>query len=401
MPPTRKSRRIAASTSTGRPRGRPQAEGTSRTDTNENAMPLPGSSAPVAPPRQLSAGATSTTSAPSWSGPSTTDLAAEMIRQMQAQGLMMTPSAPTQHGITLPPDATPSTVPSAQPALANVIATMTGEQEHNAAFSSIAMPVDLHIDSKLRAKIQGNGYVDFGGLSHRNQTTEQYQLQVTGDSVALVPRSRPTKITSIEQWTESFHVYVAVYCQAHPLQTAALMKYAATVQGIAKRSGMNAAMFYDDNFRTWQQHQPVVQWGVVNSELFLQSSSVMGGSGPRSNALFPGPASSTTGRCWAFNRTGFCTRGKQCRYSHRCTWCGGPHHHRACQSKGQQFAKYPPATPLTSDMPGLPPIPTKSEVPTPVRVGQLSRYLAGYNAKKARFLLLGFTHGFQLQYHGK
>ena len=160
------------------------------------------------------------------------------------------------------------------------------------------MPVDLHIDSKLRAKIQGNSYLDFGGLlSHRNQTTEQYQLKVPGDSVALVQHSRPTKNTSIEQWTEPFHVYVAVYCQAHPLQTAALMKYAATIQGgIAKRSGMNAALFYDDNFRTWQQHQPVVQWGVVNSELFLQSGSVMEGSGPRSKTPFPDPTSSTTGR---------------------------------------------------------------------------------------------------------
>ncbi len=167
-------------------------------------------------------------------------------------------------------------------------------------------------------------------------------MQVTGDSVALVPRSRPTKISNIEQWTEAFHVYVAVYCQANPLQTAALMKYAAIIQSIAKRSGMTAALFYDDNFRTWQQHQPVVQWGVINSELYLQSSSVMGGSGPRFKAPFPGPAGNTTGRCWAFTRTGFCTRGKQCRYSHRCTWCGGPHHHRACQSKGQQFAPRSP-----------------------------------------------------------
>ena len=122
----------------------------------------------------------------------------------------MTPSAPTQHGITLPPDATPSIVPSAQPALANVIATMTGEQEHNSAFSSIAMPVDLHIDSKLRAKIQGNGYVDFGGLSHRNQTTEQYQLQVTGDSVALVPRSRPTKSPVLNSGQSHF-MYMSLF----------------------------------------------------------------------------------------------------------------------------------------------------------------------------------------------
>ena len=105
---------------------------------------------------------------------------------------------------------------------------------------------------------------------------------------------------------------------------------------------MTAALFYDEHLRTWQQHQPVVQWGVINSELYLQSSSVMGGSGPRFKAPFPGPAGNTTGRCWTFTRKDFCTRGKQCRYSHRCTWFGGPHHHRACQSKGQQFAPRSP-----------------------------------------------------------
>ena len=58
------------------------------------------------------------------------------------------------------------------------------------------------------------------------------------------------------------------------------MKYAAIVQSITKRSGMTAALIYDEHFRTWQQHQPVVQWGVINSELYLQSSSVMGGGVP-------------------------------------------------------------------------------------------------------------------------
>ena len=54
-----------------------------------------------------------------------------------------------------------------------------------------------------------------------------------------------------------------------------------------------------------------------------------------------------------------------------------------------------------SDLPGLQPIPPKSELPTPVRILQLSRYLAGYNATKSRFLLSGFMQGFRLQYHGQ
>ena len=71
-------------------------------------------------------------------------------------------------------------------------------------------------------------------------------MQVTGDSVASVPRSRRTTIIRFEQWTEAFHVYVAVYGQAHPLQTAALMKH-----GIAKRSGMTADLFCDESVGTW------------------------------------------------------------------------------------------------------------------------------------------------------
>ena len=110
--------------------------------------------------------ATTTTvqSAQPWSGPSTTDLAAEMLRQMQAQGLVMSPPATaSQHAVSPPSATSPSPVPSAQPALANVIAGMTGEREASASFTSLSMPVDLHIDVKLRANIQANGYVDLGG----------------------------------------------------------------------------------------------------------------------------------------------------------------------------------------------------------------------------------------------
>ena len=37
-------------------------------------------------------------------------------------------------------------------------------------------------------------------------------------------------------------------------------------------------------------------------------------------------------------------------------------------------------------------------LPTPVRIHQLSDYSTGYNAKKVRFLIAGFTQGFRLQY---
>ena len=89
----------------------------------------------------------------------------------------------SQHGVT-----PPSTFPSAQPALANVIANMTGEQETSTAFSSTAMPVDLHTDTN----IQGNSYVHFGVLlSHKDPTEQSVPIAGTwrqsGISVTLRP----------------------------------------------------------------------------------------------------------------------------------------------------------------------------------------------------------------------
>ncbi len=102
---------------------------------------------------------------------------------------MSPPATASQHAVSPPSATSPSPVPSAQPALANVIAGMTGEREASASFTSLSMPVDLHIDVKLRANIQANGYVDLGGLlSRRSEATEQYQLQVTGDSVLAPPK---------------------------------------------------------------------------------------------------------------------------------------------------------------------------------------------------------------------
>ena len=41
------------------------------------------------------------------------------------------------------------------------------------------------------------------------------------------------------------------------------------------------------------------------------------------------------------------------------------------------------------------------QIPTHIRVGQLSSYLTGYNNRKVIFLISGFTHGFKLQYRGE
>ena len=132
------------------------------------------------------------------------------------------------------------------------------------------MPIDLHIDDKIKSRVHNNSFINFGALLFDSRRND-----VTDDQATLASKQKPVpKIHTMDQWFEAFHIYVAIYTNVHTYQTSALMKYANIVQGIARRSGVVAAMFYDENFRKWHQHRPSLQWGVMNNELFLQASAM-------------------------------------------------------------------------------------------------------------------------------
>ena len=103
MPP-RRSRRIAAGprlnwASTGEQRNQGRVD--------EQPMALPDATLPAAMP----ASSSSTPANPlPWAGPSVTELAAEVLRQMQAQGTVPMPQAPPQQAplqMAPPPQAPP------------------------------------------------------------------------------------------------------------------------------------------------------------------------------------------------------------------------------------------------------------------------------------------------------
>lgn len=50
----------------------------------------------------------------------------------------------------------------------------------------------------------------------------------------FVKTNDTAKIKTLPQWTEAFHVFVAIYCQKHPENVGHLMTYAQIVQGKAK-----------------------------------------------------------------------------------------------------------------------------------------------------------------------
>ena len=160
-------------------------------------------------------------------------------------------------------------VPPIQPALSNVLTTITGEHI-STSVQSLDMSIDLHIDDNINSPIHNNAFVNVRALLF-----DAYRNDITDDQTAWAYKPHPVpNIQTMDQWFEGFHIYVAIYTNVHNFPTSALIKYSNIIQVIARRASLVSAMFYDENFRKWHQHRPSLKWVVMNNELLLHSSAM-------------------------------------------------------------------------------------------------------------------------------
>ena len=208
---------------------------------------------------------------------------------------------------------------------------------------SIARPLSTGIDAKIKAKIWANEYVEFKSLMSTKQKEQNHLTLVEQDgSVSFVKaKSNNFKFNSINQWNNAFHIYVAIYCEKHPMQSTKLMKYAATISTLASQATLQAAMGYDKAFREWRESDPEsLPWDQVNTELYQQafgmaflqktSPSSQKNGEKYNNNLRPNKAPAGS-YCFEFNNNGGkCTR-RGCIYPHVCQTCRGAHHRGTCK----------------------------------------------------------------------
>ena len=216
-------------------------------------------------------------------------------------------------------------------------------------FSSSALPIDVRVPDKLRAKIWAQEYVDFGQLVTNPISDQGYRLAVKNDgqnpTVSLEPISRNRKITTIESWVKSFHIFVGVYTKRFPTEAPALMKYGEIVQDLAGR-GFNWK-FYDENFRYLRQSQHAsLPWGAIHWELWLRaqsSPSASKGSQSVTGRMNPNGFRVPPGYCFRYHRGLQCVK---CAYKHTCFKCSaGEHRAIHCNFRGpsKPYPKQPNA----------------------------------------------------------
>lgn len=143
--------------------------------------------------------------------------------------------------------------------------------------------------------------------------------------IVVKPKQTKEKVSSIEQWSDAFMIFMSIYLIRYPDKSQELLKYMATIRDAAKKFTIFSWRMYDEQFRM-RQAITISDWGKINPDLWLRLMSTQ-----NSQLQTTTFQSGQSGTCRAFNK-GLCTFIR-CRYKHECDLCGSTMHGMVrCQS---------------------------------------------------------------------
>ena len=204
-----------------------------------------------------------------------------------------------------------------------------------------------HIDPQIIIKIKKGEFVELEKLlqkpEHLNYETNDRKsitIEREGEKFAIPCKIRDNKITNVRKWEQAFRVYATIYSQANPHRAAEIWQYVDIINQAAYKFNWESVAKYDFIFRHLMEKKPHRSWArtytqVWTMELCAGTSRDSKESGRNSDFRRNGGNKSTPESsqqswkdrcCWKFNKTGSCPYGKDCRFDHRCTFCGSYNH---------------------------------------------------------------------------
>ena len=188
-----------------------------------------------------------------------------------------------------------------------------------------------HVPETMKQKIRNREYVNLRlllkGNTELNNLVNASSIQFIDGQLQLTsnPKTLNERCNSIDQWTNAFLIYGAIFIQAHPDSALAVFKYMHDIRQAARRGGFGWRL-YDEQFRIRLQHQPSLSFACFNSELYIRCM-IPANYGHNAPEALP-PKNIPNPVCYDYNR-GVCAR-KSCKYSHTCSICKANHPKSVC-----------------------------------------------------------------------
>ena len=211
--------------------------------------------------------------------------------------------------------------------------------------------VSNHVDVTTQSKISVGGFVEMGKIYPREnnilepEEENRIEFQSRDGKTFWIPRgndreSKPVTINGVRMWEKAFRVYAAIYTEANPHRSSEIYQYVYTINLAASTYQWENVAYYDYHFRKLMAKFPQRSWSKVNTQLWSLSmrNPRPAGSDKNNNNFHAGfgakvvSSSSTSGKslreicCWRYNKNNCRKSAAQCKYEHRCSFCGGNNH---------------------------------------------------------------------------
>ena len=193
-----------------------------------------------------------------------------------------------------------------------------------------------HIDVALKEKIEKGLFVELDKLLQKKLQSgpSDNRLQLInkdGASFFVPPIDRETRVDSIKKWEQAFRVYTTIYCHANPTRAGEILQYTDIIHRAAATFSWDNVAKYDYVFRQLMAEKPYRSWAKVYTQMwnitlnepikkFNEYSSNSNGSKASGNSK------RKDSYCWKFNKSNNCPYGKNCKFEHKCSYCGNQNH---------------------------------------------------------------------------
>ena len=123
-------------------------------------------------------------------------------------------------------------------ATGDLVELLTGQATRTAV--DRAKPVDLHMDSKLKARVWASEAIDFRSLTKGHKGPKYVPKVVSGETGpqwTFEVASQSDRPLSAEVWAEAWNIFLAIYVQRHPQAIGGLTLHYQKVQELMTLGG--------------------------------------------------------------------------------------------------------------------------------------------------------------------
>ena len=203
-----------------------------------------------------------------------------------------------------------------------------------------------HVELALRAIVERGGFIELEkllpkALKHVKPYQDQKLLNAVnaeGQSYFVPMVDKEYRITGIKKWDQAFRIYASIFAEANPSRAVEIMQYLHTINDAATKWCWENVAQYDYIFRQKMAQKPYKSWAKVYTQLW--STTMVNPLVKTPNSSNSVGQNSSQGKkswreiaCRRYNK-GKCTRGANCKFEHRCSFCGSfSHTYPTCPRK--------------------------------------------------------------------